>query len=79
MRKDSMCLNISLGFSTLIACPAFFMITSSAFSPKCLYSGEDYVKIQTLKTTDELVDEDMTIECKSDLKDTTQRFCFLPI
>ena len=79
MRKDSMCLHISLGFSTLIACPAFFMITSSAFSPKCLYSGEDYVKIQTLKqpmsskgnTNTNLVDEDMTIECKSVLKYTT--------
>lgn len=35
-RKDFKCLTNSLGFSRLTACPAFLIITSSAFSPKCL-------------------------------------------
>lgn len=72
MRKDFMCLYISFVFSILIACPAFFRITSSAFSPTCLYMG-NYVTIQTLKATDEfagdtntnLVAEEMTIAPKS--------------
>lgn len=36
-RKDFKCLQNSLGFSTLKACPAFLMTTRWALSPKCLH------------------------------------------
>lgn len=38
MRKDFKYLNVSLGFSTMKACPLSFIIASSALSPRCLFS-----------------------------------------
>ena len=48
MRNDFRYLHNSLGFSALIACPAFFMITSSAFSPICLQNRIQYSNLKPI-------------------------------
>ena len=48
MRNDFRYLHNSLGFSALIACPTFFMITSSAFSPICLQNRIQYKNLKPI-------------------------------